>query len=284
MTVKYASLHAAIVIDSSNNLLRLDEAGTVADATIAPGVYYLRGDGSTGDVCLAIQDALDAAIGGNTYAVTTTTDGSTASWDIDPANVHAKVHIAIATGSTNFRVKWADGSATFDGLIIGFVTTKAAANTTAEVSTLSPTCVWVANDAYRERRRTRMWRVAEQPTADGDHDVVRRSSKTRSDVLQFRFLDERRIFIEAQSSSSSWSRTLEYFIDQWGDGRSLELHERGIISGTLLDAATDDTIVGGINFSGGWRLGQAAQTLDPTRVEPGLALFDLDLELVGAES
>lgn len=281
----YCSLHAGLVIDGSNDALVLDEAGTTHTVSLAHGTWYVKGDGSVDDLLAMIASQLSASFaGGNVYAMTVTNDGSTPSWDINPANRHAIVDLRLTAGAINFRVKWADPASTFATLLnaaIGTFVTKGAANTAAEQSTTSPTAVWVPNEVYRQRRKPKTWEITEAMTADGDASVVRRSSKQRTDVIEFQLLNAARVFIPTgePTLSGEAATALENFIDLWNDGRPLELHERGVVSGTIIAAVSSSTLVG-VAF----RLGKAMAQLDPVLVQPGLPLYNLNLTLVGATS
>src|SRR3989304_5313497 len=77
---QFPILLAGITIDADNDVLQLDEAGSVQPATLVHGTYWLRGDGGAGDFCPVLVTGLNAAFaGGNTYA------GPLSGWSIDAA-------------------------------------------------------------------------------------------------------------------------------------------------------------------------------------------------------
>lgn len=131
----------AIVIDTSNNVVAINEAAAALVATIAPGTYYARGDGSATDLFRALRLALDAAAGGgNTYAVAVVFTG-------DPASPSVSVTISLATGSTTFRLLWASVLTTADPAWFGFDRVNTVLDVAPKASTFSTSSAWVSNCA-----------------------------------------------------------------------------------------------------------------------------------------
>jgi hypothetical protein len=266
------------IIAGENDAVYLEYgAGSFATATLTAGVYYLRGDASSDDFGPMLASRLTATASTNTYSVTVTTNGSTASWDTAPANVSAKVYVS-QTGGQNFRVRWNHASTTFDPALLGFAAEKGAASTAAEISTLSPSCVWVANDYHKDIERTTSWDIDPVKLASGDTSVVRRSSKMQSLNVVFQWLDGRRVWQAINTTDPT--ATLESFIDVNNDGRPIELHEQSLLSSsvTTLSALSSSTRVGTK-----WRLAEGGgDELNANRAELGTDLWDLDLSLAGA--
>lgn len=278
--VLYPSLLAAVVIDGSNDTIRLDEGGVVVSVVLPHGSFYCRGDGSTFDLLTIIITALSAAFaGGNVYSL------GSPSWDINPANLPFFVTIGLSSGATAWRIKWADTDAltTFSPADLGYTAVTRVASAGSYTGTLAPRNVWVGNDVARARLRPKNWETAEEETADADNDVVRRAAKSRIDTLQLRWLHENRCYVEALNDPTvnNGTNALESFIDYAGDGRPVELHERTLSSGTILNQPTDTTLVGGVASTGKFRVGRAAQmSFDPQLVDTGLPFYNLDLVLV----
>lgn len=134
----YPLLRRAITITSSSNIIRWREGASTQDATITPGVYFLRG---TGGLLAAIKSALELSPTGslNTYNVTLTTSVVAA----QPTGV---VTITRATGADTFQILGASGSTTFPLHAIGFASVDTALDALPKASTLSPSGIWVSND------------------------------------------------------------------------------------------------------------------------------------------
>lgn len=268
----FALLLGAVVIETGvNDVIRLDEGGVITSKTLAAGIYYLRGDHAPDDYAIIVQNALNSG-SANTYSIS-------AAGSIDPASRCVTVTIARTVGATNFRVKWDDASATLTKASLGFVNTKAAANGTSEVSTKTPDCTWISNDAYRERRRVRDWSAGEVETEDGDTAVVRRGDKSRAMIIELRFVSGLRL-LEEDTTAALDTDTLEHFIDVNGDGRPIEVHEAVVTAATTIIA--QPVALFGFTDVGVFVLGVDAQHIEARRINPGVALYDIDLPMKGS--
>jgi hypothetical protein len=258
----------AVVLTTSNNVLRLNEGAlATANATIAAGTYYLRGDGASGDLCLAIKTALEAANGGsaNTYTVSV-------SRSIDPAVAHTTVTITRATGADNFAVLWADALTTFDQALLGFVVNDTL-DASPKTSTAAAAAAWVSNDVAREIEPFSERVVAVPRAVSGRVQGVTRSARMQSWKLGLAFVDERRIYVE--NALAGAQDTLEGFLERFGAGASLELHEQPTLStATVLAALSASTLVEVAHFSE-----DALSRFEPTRLGPGVPLYSIDLRL-----
>lgn len=275
---KFVALLGAVEIDTTNQRIRLTEAAATANADIAVGTYYLRGDGSASDLCLAIKNALDGAfVGGNTYTVGIVTSAGVISWDTNPANKSATVVIDVV-GAINFKVAWNDAAATFPKGLVGFSAEKGAANLVKEVSTLTPSSVWVCNEYHKDSKPATAWNTRSETLANGDTSVTRRSDKAQRRKIAFQWVDGRRTWLSINTADPT--AALESFIDTNNDGRPIEFHEQSLLSSaaTTLSALSSATRVGTA-----WRLSEGAgDALDADRAQLGLDLWDLDLTLSGA--
>lgn len=272
---KYPVLLRGIEIDADNWGVSITETGSGTNtATIAAGTYYLRGDGSPGDFCAALKTALDnASASTNTYTVTVTTNGTTASWDTNPANVSAKVRISTG-GPDTFKINWLHVNTTFDESLLGFAVEKGAADANPEVSTKSPSSVWVSNDVHMDLIPGASWESQSTPLASGDTQVIRRSSRSESRTLLLRKIDGRRLWLFSSPSDSS--AALETFFNNVNNGVPIELHEQSLLSSavTTLSALSTSTRV-----RTSWRLDGANLSAD--REVLGLDLWNLDVFFFG---
>lgn len=274
---QFPILLAAITIDADNDTLQLDEGGSVAPATLAHGTYWLRGDGGAGDFCPIVVAALNAAFaGGNTYAV------SIGAWSIDPTDPGAEVTVERATGATSFRVRWNHASATFDPASLGFATEKGAADANDEVSTLSPSLVWVSNERLIDAIPRLSANVAEVEGADGSLDLLELGATVYRRRLMLELVDGRRLW--AHERESDPDATLERFWALVRDGRRLEVHTTTIathpnLTGPALSTSEMSRDAG---TSYHWVMASPTnRTLEATRALTGMSHWDLELHLAG---
>lgn len=255
----------AIVLTSANNKLRFKEAaGATADASILPGTYYLRGDGAAGDLCPAIVTALqNAGASANTYTVTVARS-------IDPAAAHTTVTITRASGTDTFQIV-VDGTQTFDMTLLGF-TASTANDANPKTSTQSCAAAWVCNDVAREIEPYSERTVAVPRAVSGRVQGVTRSARMQSWRLGLAFVDERRTYVE--NALAGAQDTLEGFLERFGAGASLELHEQPSVTGTVLAALSSSTLVDVVHFSE-----DTLSRFEPVRLGPGVPLYSIDLRL-----
>ena len=134
----YPLLRRAITITSANNVIRFRENATTTNATVAPGVYFLK---ATGGLLDAIKAALEAAPTGSTNTYTLSLTVSVVAGQ--PTGV---VTITRATGTDGFTVAGADVLTTFPLHAIGFDLITTGTSSSPRSSTLSPSALWVSND------------------------------------------------------------------------------------------------------------------------------------------
>jgi len=129
----------AVVIDADNKVIRIIEGGVTTDVVIVEGTYHLRGDGSAGDLALAVATALTTATGTNVY-------GLTVVYDCNSDNVAGVVTITRSVATNTWGVQWAATQTTFDPALLGFADANVTpANVATAVSTVTPSCCWVSN-------------------------------------------------------------------------------------------------------------------------------------------
>jgi hypothetical protein len=263
--VSYPVTLGAIVLTSANNVIRITENATTASATIATGTYYLRGDGAAGDLLPALVTALqNATASANTYT-------ATVAWSIDPATPGAKITITRATGADNFAILWADIATTFDEALSGF-SANTALDALAKTSTKSCAATWVCNDVAREIEPYSERVVAVPRAVSGRVQGVTRSARMESWRLGLAFVDQRRVYV--QKALAGPQDTLEGFMERFGAGASMELHEAQVSSGTTLAALSSSTLVDVVHFSE-----ETLSRFEPTRLGPGVPLYSIDLRL-----
>lgn len=264
-------LGAEVTLDSTNNVIALDEGGVVASATIAAGTYFIIGDGTSDDLLAAIKTALDAAFaGGNTYSVAI-------SRNINPAQRAASITITRTAGATAFRVRWLTAPTTFDVGLLGFAVEKGAADANPEEGTLTAAGVWIPSDRHEDLIPRAQWVRAAQEMASGDKDFVRRTARGKRRRLLIRRCDGRRVWEDTISADPR--RSFERFVDLCGDGRRIDVHETSISSGFTLSALSTSTRKGAV---GGWKLDEpTGDDFEPERARTGMDHWNFDIELAG---
>lgn len=257
-----------LVAPATDGRLRIAEgAGDDGDADIAAGTYFLRGDGTSDDLCKALKDALEAAIGtANTYSVTPV-------FTVAPSVPIATVSIARATGSATFILRWANAGSTLDQAAFGFADADTANDAATKVSTLTPSSIWAGNEppshddplpeALGAQVRTRGGQVR---TFDlGGPFLVR--------ALELELITAERTLQEA--IPADLARSYEKWWSRHRDGRRFEVH-RLTVSGTTLQAPTSSTRLGT------FVLDEASCAAPrPRRTSPGMPRYGWPLGLRG---
>lgn len=268
MTVDFAALLGAVVIDSDNDTIVLTENTTDYNAVIASGTYYADGRGTSDDLALAIKTALDAA-GANTYGVVIST------FSRAPDEPCFICTISRTAGSEDFRIRWPSSS--FDSALLGFANSERAAASTAETSAQSPTSLWVSPEIISDAPEGVSWQVTGNRLESGDTSIVRHSSRSRAiPSIDLPMTDERALL---SSQEEVINRSLEEFLDENLDGRPVRFYRATLIdpgsSATLLDTVTN------WDFVGVYRLGEgAAECLaDMPRSQTGMPHRDLSIPL-----
>lgn len=273
--MSYPVMLGAIVIDSSNRSIVITEAG--ADVTAQLGgaatvtgsiTCYLRGDGTSDDLCKVIKDAMEAAgASANTYTVSV-------SFSVDGTATSAAVTIARATGADSIGIKWASASTTFDEALIGFANTNVT-GATSYTSTLSPSSVWVSSEVYRELEPESDFVAFSQRARSGRVWGGLRGGAYAVRRLGLDLLHAKRA--HSVNNSTDPDSGLDQFLERQLAGLAFELHVGTISSGTTLAALSSST-----EHGSGWYFdAESLETYAPRRQSPGVPLFSVDLRLLG---
>lgn len=260
-------LGAVVVVAGVNDRIRWREVATTNNATLAAGTYFLRGDGTASDLCLAIKTAIEAAgASANTYSVV-------AARSLTPTASHTLVTITRLTGGDNFGIV-VDGTQTFDCLLIGFIASSAV-DATAKVGTRAAAASWASNDAYRTLKPFSSTPAAVTRVASGRVSGVTRGSRMQSWRVGFGFVHESRCnTVDALLSAAD---TLESFVERHGAGALMEMHEV-TTSGAVLALPTSSTLQGRVHFSE-----ESVTEWDPQQIGDAVPLYDVSL-VVHAEA
>lgn len=267
---KYAALLSCITIDAGNKTIRFVEGSTTTNVTLAEGDWYLRGDAASDDLCAKIKTALEsnADAANNTYTVSVALSA-------DPAAPTAVVTITRATGAGSFSILWSHASTTFRPAWLGFESTDTAHNGTAKAGTLSPSALWVSCDVLTSFEPSEAYDVVVHETADGRLKGGRRGGPFTERDVRMGYLDVARVL--AEENADDPNATFEKFHARHAGGGRFELHARTLSSGFALGALSSSTLVG----TSAWHFDEeTAAVFRPTRLEPGLALYGIDLVLL----
>lgn len=265
---QYASLLGAVTIDSSNNAIRMVEGATTATVLVAAGTYFLRGDGASDDLLLACKTAFDShpnATSPNTYTVQVSSA-------INPAVPSCTV--TVTGGIATFQLSWADALTTFDPGVLGFTPVNTANNASAKSSTLSPSLRWVSTDVVESFEPEAEYDVSVMRARSGRVRGVRRGGPYDLRRVVLRYQDSRRVL--ATDNVADPNASFARFLQRHGDGTRFELHTALAPSGVVA-ALGPSTRVGVA-----WVFDEPTSSMfAPDRVEPGLALYDWELGLLG---
>ena len=264
---KYAALLGAITIDTGNLAIRFKEDVTTSTVNLVAGTYFLRGDGSAADFCLALKTALETHAGANTYTVAL-------ACSVDPSAVAGTVTITRATGSNTFQILWADALTTFDESLIGFANSNTADDATAKTSTMSPAALWVSPDVPVFYEPEFEYDVTVNRARSGKVRALRQGGPYDRRRVRFDFLDSRRVL--EPDNTSDVDATFSQFLERNGDGKRFEFHVT-TVSGFVLGALSSSTLIGTA-----WHFDEeTSATFAPERLQPGLSLYGFDLGLLG---
>jgi hypothetical protein len=266
--MSYTAILLPVKIDSSllNHQIRFGENSVVQTVSIANGTYFLRGDGTADDLCLAIKTALDSHTGANTYTVAV-------SFRVDPSGVTAVVTIS-RTGANVFQIFWADALTTFDEGLLGFTNVNTANNSTAKSGTLSPSSVWVSDcdvtdldrndeaDGFAPRANSGRIRDG---IFGGPYDVA---------TMNFELVDGRRT--HSQHNTADPNACFNNLWRRWIAGRPCEIHELNLGTYPALGAASAATLFG----SKRWHIAEASrQSFNRRRRDRATSLWSFTMQL-----
>lgn len=264
---KYAILLPAIVLDSTNNGIRMTENASTATASIAAGTYFLRGDGAADDLLKVIDTAIEAATGSaNTYT-------ETLALSANAAAVSGSVTFTRASGADTFRFSWADVLTTFDEGLIGFTDANTALDSSAKVGTLSPSGMWVAPEIYKSFEPSEEYEGAVSRARSGKVRSVRRGGPYEVRRFEMESVDSRRLW--DFDNTSDPTACLNRWLEAWGDGTRFEFHAVSASSWPVLGAMSSSTLVGTYHLDV-----DAMRSFAPERVDPGLSLYDFSMRFL----
>ena len=268
MAIKYQYLAASVEITTANQDIEITDSGTNT-VQIATGTYFV-GDGTSADLLTAIQTALDTSPSANTYLVTLS-----GAPDIDADNVAAAVTVSRDTGSDTFDVLWDSANPTSTPQWVGFDAGKGGATAGDQVSTVSPSLLYVPNDVADFAEPVDRGAGTQVRTVNGQVYTFDRSQNVYSDyVLSLTWLKEKRVWTRANAADTE--ATLQNFWSIIRDGRRMRLYEGTITSGTLVQAPSAASLLGMFHLDGG-QMNEFA----PDRFSAGSALYDYEFELLG---
>lgn len=272
------ALQAIEIVEGENDVIALDEDGVVEPATVAPGTYWMRGDGSADCILTAAETALSAAfVGDNEYTLDVITAGGVPSWNRDPASSSAIVRLQRSAGALDFRVRWLHASTTFPVSMLGFAVEKAAADADDELSTLSPAACWIHNDRHIDLLPDMAATRAEVEMGNGGLEAVTRGDPSHTRRLLLELVEGRRMWPHRITADPA--RSYGRFWQDIIDGRRVELHETDLQAGssTLLAALSTNTRVTSEDVTHWLIAGESAERVGAQRVRSGMDHWDLEV-------
>lgn len=277
MTVKYIVLLKAVTLETTS-VIRVTENAAASNLTVidpATGValasskqFFARGDGGTDDLLRVYDETVTSHAGTNTYT-------TSLSLSIDPAAVAGTVTLTRATGTNNFQVNWSHASTTFDEATLGYANSDTANDGNPKVSTLSPSSIWVAPDVREFFEPVEEYAATVTRARSGKVRGVKRGGPYDVRRLSHKFIDSRRVW--DWDNTADPTAAFNSFLSATADGTRFEVHEVALSSGTTLGALSTSTRIGTA-----WHWDEdTVQAFEPTRMEPGLSLYEFQLRLLG---
>lgn len=119
-----------IDIETGVNDVIIINDGSDRTCTVAPGRYFVTGDGSSDDLLSAVEYALNASASALTFTVALV------------ANTGSTRGFTVTTGSGSFYFKWASASSTFYRYALGYSAASNTANAATQTSPYSSGMLW----------------------------------------------------------------------------------------------------------------------------------------------
>lgn len=214
-------------------------------ATIAPGTYYLRGNGTATDFAFALKFAMDSVAVGATFSVTP-------EFAID--GTQNEMQIFVSSGLFRFNLS----TSTFDLSLLGFN----AANevyASGQVGADGMDVAWVGNQPLSGRELQRASDVVQNITADGQAYTYVQQSALALRTLEHELIGADYTFGTGPSFERWWELAR--------DGRPFEAHAQ-TATGGIIDALSPSTLFDTLVMAE-----DSCRAFTPARLSRGLALY-----------
>lgn len=260
----YPTLLSVVTLTAADNVLAIKQGGTTYECVITAGSYFLRGDGTSTDLCKAIKDAIEGEIGG-TWTVGVV-------FDVDATNPSAVVTISNASA---FQLMFADVLNTFDSAILGFTDANTSSAASA-ASTLSSICVWVSPQPCAADDRFSVGENRQTRRLDGTSRTVHRASPFDQRTMRFELIDATRVFAADAALENDAASSYERFWQRSRAGGRFELHFLNTTSAseTTLTAASSSTLEGVYSLDV-----SSINDWAPSRPHPGLDIYNFQIAM-----
>lgn len=250
-------LRRPIRIHAGNNVLRVKEGATEADATIAAGTYYLRPQAEAGSILLALKTALEAATASvNTYALAV-------ALDLEGTGPAAEVEVERATGADTFELLWEHANTTLPPGVLGFAGTDVADTAGVITGTKTPDALWAANCPQVDLRAVPTATTYAERAGSGLGSVGRRVPATADLRIDLALVHGRRSLIAEAGSDPG--AAFETFWGHAADGSHVEVLEQDM-------GGADPPVTRGL-----WILTEPLAAFDPVQAVLGTPLYSWGL-------
>lgn len=280
MTAKYIVLLRAVTLETTSAIRVTENASAenivVRDpstglALASSKQFFCRGDGGNDDLLRVVKLTLDAhtnATNPNTYTVSQ-------SLSVAPASASGVVTVTRSAGASNFQINWSNAATTFDDGVIGFANSDTANDGNPKVSTLSPSAMWVSPEVYEFFEPAEEYAASVTRARSGKVRGVKRGGPYDVRRMSHRFVDSRRVW--DWDNTTDPTASFNRFLNSTADGTRFEVHAVTLSSGSTLSALSASTRIGTA-----WHWDEDSLLLfDPSRMEPGMSLYEWQMRLLG---
>lgn len=227
----YPALLGAVVIDATNNTVRVTENGVSENLTIPVGVYFVRGNNGSDDLVAAFSDMLQSHSGGNVYNYGRHgVSGDPTIFQLLPSD--PSINLSFFADVHQFSILFANAATTFDASLLGFEQVDIASGVDLEIpSTLSSSAIWIGNDIVRSFEPVPSWARERSRALSNKVRAVNLRDDVRDRLWVQENIEERRFNEEAIAADPD--RAFSSFLRRHVSGLRFELHDVELTDATL---------------------------------------------------
>lgn len=281
MSIRYPVLLGGVDINDDNKVIRMTEGASTVNLTIidpATGSaipdgtrrqLFILGDATDDDLC----EALRLTFNSHTNATSPNTYEVNAAYSLDASAAGSTINVLRQTGSSSYGFLFGNAATTFDETLIGF-SGDTAVDGSNKTSSKSAGAAWCSPEVYRSFEPDESYDATVVRADGGQARVTRTAGPFKDKLLELRMIGSRRALRDDNTSDPD--ATFAKFLERFGAGPRIRVITMPIDTGFALDISDV------VEVGSGWYFGpDAAKRFKPTRVTPGLALYDWDVDLLG---